>query len=190
VQGPRGCSNWSHVRNTCLSRAEIGTLRNVISRGRSRLFSRIVITPASKSSTRERRIPERRAPVYAATQKVKSTHGRPPQSPTYARNSCTGPSVKNRLPHRSLVFETESRPHRRPPGTDRCLPILVGALGFPVSRRAGTVSTCFSTQGEFCHACRNSSEWIQRRFSRTLNLLNPHPNFSADRPVFPGFLTI
>jgi hypothetical protein len=31
---------------------------------------------------------------------------------------------------------------------------------------------------------------LKRRLSRTLNLLNPHPIFSADRPVFPGFLTI
>jgi hypothetical protein len=28
-----------------------------------------------------------------------------------------------------------------------------------------------------------------RRFSRTLNLPNPHPVFSADRPVFSGFFS-
>jgi hypothetical protein len=33
--------------------------------------------------------------------------------------------------------------------------------GLPVCRRVGTVLTCFRTRGEFGHACRTSSEWIQ-----------------------------
>ena len=31
---------------------------------------------------------------------------------------------------------------------------------------------------------------LQRRFSRTLNLPNPHPIFAAERPVFPGFFGV
>ncbi len=71
VTPPPGCSrNYSAM--TSRNAGVIGTVRKVISLERSRFFSRKVIVPASKSksSTRERRISERRAPVNAARQNI------------------------------------------------------------------------------------------------------------------------